>query len=127
MNYIKHLKGFYLRMEDDEKITPHHISLYMALFQFWNNARFRGQFDINRQELMTFPDRFAPYLCPVYEAIKRLGIYRIFSIFQPVFSEKVSCVRFDITSDTTTDITNDTATDTTSSTLFINNTNYNKG
>jgi hypothetical protein len=37
---------------------------------------------------------------------------------------KVSCVRFDITSDTTTDITNDTATDTTSSTLFINNTNY---
>jgi hypothetical protein len=127
MNYIKHLKGFYQRMEDDEKITPHHISLYMALFQFWNNARFRGQFDINRQELMAMSRIGSPHTYA--RCMKQLNDwgYIEYSASSNRYSvSKVSCVRFDITGDTTTDITNDTATDTASSTLFINNTNYTK-
>ncbi len=131
MNYIKHLKGFYQRMGDDEKITPHHISLYMALFQFWNNARFRGQFDINRQELMAMSRIGSPHTYA--RCMKELNDwgYIEYSASSNRYSvSKVSCVRFDITSDTTTDITNDTAnhtaTDTASSTLFINNINHTK-
>jgi hypothetical protein len=131
MNYIKHLKGFYQRIEDDEKITPHHISLYMALFQFWNNARFRGQFDINRQELMAMSRIGSPHTYA--RCIKQLNDwgYIEYSASSNRYSvSKVSCVRFDITSGTTTDIANDTAnntaTGTTNSTLFINNTNYTK-
>jgi hypothetical protein len=125
MNYIKHLKGFYQRIEEDEKITPHHISLYMALFQLWNNARFRGQFDINRQELMAMSRIGSSHTYA--RCMKQLNDwgYIEYSASSNRYSvSKVSCVRFDITSDTTTDITNDTTNDTTSSTLFINNTNY---
>lgn len=131
MNYIKHLKGFYQRMEDDEKITPHHISLYMALFQFWNNARFRDQFDINRQELMGMSRIGSPHTYA--RCMKELNDwgYIEYSASSNRYSvSKVSCVRFDITSGIATDIANgtasDTANDTTSSTLSINNTNHTK-
>lgn len=131
MNYIKHLKGFYLRMEDDEKITPHHISLYMALFQFWNNARFRSQFDINRQELMGMSRIGSPHTYA--RCMKELNDwgYIEYSASSNRYSvSKVSCARFDTTSGITIDITNDTANDTatgtTSSTLFINNINHTK-
>jgi hypothetical protein len=131
MNYIKHLKGFYERVEDDEKITPHHISLYMALFQFWNNARFRSQFDINRQELMGMSRIGSPHTYA--RCMKQLNDwgYIEYSASSNRYSvSKVSCARFDITSGTTTDIANDTANDTatgtTSSTLFINNINHTK-
>lgn len=129
MNYIKHLKGFYQRLEDDEKITPHHISLYMALFQFWNNARFREQFDINRQEMMGMSRIGSPHTyARCMKDLNDWGYIEYSASSNRYSVSKVSCVRFDITNDTTTDITtdtaNDTATDTTSDTLFINNTNH---
>lgn len=52
MNYIQHLSAFYSRLYTDQRFTPHHISLYMALFQLWNAARFEQSFPINRQEIM---------------------------------------------------------------------------
>ena len=52
MNYILHLSGFYDRILQDSRITPTHISLYMALFQFWNDQHFRKSFMINRSEVM---------------------------------------------------------------------------
>lgn len=131
MNYIKHLRGFYERVESDENITAHHISLYMALFQFWNNARFRGQFDINRQELMGMSRIGSPHTyARCMKQLNDWGYIKYSASSNRYSVSKVSCARFDTTSgtttDTTTDITNDTANDTTSSTLFINNTNYTK-
>lgn len=52
MNYISHLSAFYTRVYADTRLTPHHISLYSALFQLWNSARFENPFQVNRQELM---------------------------------------------------------------------------
>ena len=128
MNYIKHLNGFFQRLEVDEKITPHHISLYMALFQLWNMNRFRRQFEINRQDLMY---------------ISRIGSRNTYSRCMKQLEDwgyieyspganryqvsKVSCTRFDTAKGTTSGTANGTANGTASGTLFLNYSNNTKG
>ncbi|QCX40277.1 hypothetical protein FF125_18160 [Aureibaculum algae] len=52
LNYIKHLNGILELFSKDNRLNPSHISLYMALFQIWNNYRFKSSFYINRSEVM---------------------------------------------------------------------------
>lgn len=52
MNYIKHLTGFFEKVVADKTLNPTHISLYIALFQFWNCNRFKNPISINRDEIM---------------------------------------------------------------------------
>jgi hypothetical protein len=52
MNYIKHLTGFFERMIYEDSLNPTHISLYIALFQFWNIKRFTNPIHISREETM---------------------------------------------------------------------------
>ena len=40
------------RFSSDNKLNPTHISLYMALFQFWNLSHFSDVIFINREEVM---------------------------------------------------------------------------
>ena len=54
MNYIKHLNGVLGQFSKDTRLNPTHISLYIALFQFWNYNRFPNEFYINREEVMKF-------------------------------------------------------------------------
>ena len=54
MNYIKHLNGVLNQFSKDNRLNPTHISLYIALFQFWNYNRFPEDFFINREEIMSF-------------------------------------------------------------------------
>lgn len=52
MNYIKHLTGFFDKVAKDKMLNPTHVSLYIALFQFWNINRFRNPISISRDEIM---------------------------------------------------------------------------
>jgi hypothetical protein len=52
MNYIKHLTGFFEKVTADKSLNPTHISLYIALFQFWNCNRFKNPISISREEVM---------------------------------------------------------------------------
>ena len=52
MNYILQLSGFFQKVAVDNRLNPTHVSLYMAVFQFWNAERFRNPVTISRQELM---------------------------------------------------------------------------
>ena len=52
MNYIKHLTGFFEKASADYDLNPTHISLYMAIFQLWNQNRFQNPISISRDELM---------------------------------------------------------------------------
>tara|TARA_R110001592_G_scaffold189160_2_gene434582 strand:+ start:225 stop:911 length:687 start_codon:yes stop_codon:yes gene_type:complete len=54
VNYIKHLNGVFIQFSKDNRLNPTHISLYVALFQIWNNNRFVEEFYINREEVMRF-------------------------------------------------------------------------
>ena len=52
MNYINHLSKFYRLLDEDPRIKPLHISLYMALFQAWNHNFFTHSFIMGRTRLM---------------------------------------------------------------------------
>ena len=52
INYIVHLNNSFKRFTEDDKTTPFHISLYMALFHKWNNAKFRNPISVARDDLM---------------------------------------------------------------------------
>ena len=52
MNYIKHLNAVFKKFYADKRLNTTHVSLYMALFQFWNINRFPEEFYINRQQIM---------------------------------------------------------------------------
>ncbi len=54
VNYIKHLNTVFLQFSKDSRLNPTHVSLYMALFQLWNNYHFPMDFYINREEAMQF-------------------------------------------------------------------------
>ena len=54
INYIKHLNAVFLQFSKDGRLNPTHISLYVALFQLWNNYHFPVNFHINREEVMQF-------------------------------------------------------------------------
>ena len=52
VNYIQHLTGFFELIAKDSRLTTSHVSLYMALFQFWNLNRFQNPVSISRNEMM---------------------------------------------------------------------------
>lgn len=54
VNYIKHLNNVFIQFSKDTRLNPTHISLYVALFQLWNNSFFKGEFYINREEVMDY-------------------------------------------------------------------------
>lgn len=52
VNYIQHLNNLYIKIYEDKKLTPHHITLYLAAFQIWNINRFQNPINIYREEMM---------------------------------------------------------------------------
>ncbi len=52
INYIQQNIAFFRRAYQDERLSPFHISLYMALFQFWNLNRFQETFTASRGDIM---------------------------------------------------------------------------
>ncbi len=52
MNYLRHLNGFFERLDSDKRLSSYHISLYLALFRQWNICRFTDRFVVSRAEMM---------------------------------------------------------------------------
>lgn len=52
MNYNKNLTAFFVKVPQENNINPKHVSLYTALFQFWNFNRFKNPINISRDEVM---------------------------------------------------------------------------
>ena len=111
-NYILHLNNSFKRFTVDEKATPFHISLYMALFQKWNSAKFRNPISIARDDLM--------YLSKIGSAntyIKCLKELHSWGYIKYVPSHsyhvgsKIYMYTFDTIKNTTTNKTNNNATD----------------
>ncbi|MBT0556809.1 hypothetical protein EJN86_10450 [Riemerella anatipestifer] len=73
MNYIRHLTGFYDRIQEDNRLNPTHISLYLALFQFWNLNHFQNPISISRTEMMRLSKISA--LGTYHKCIKQLQEY----------------------------------------------------
>ncbi len=127
MNYIRHLSGFFIRLAEDQRMTPYHISLYLALFQQWNSERFGDWFVISRSEMMQLSRiGSANTYARCMKELSDWG-YIMYTASSNLYSgSRVSCIRFDTAtdtasstgtntgtkSDTASDIDNDTEKDT---------------
>lgn len=52
MNYIRHLNAFFSFVRSDDRLACSHVSLYLALFQYWNFNRFQNPFPVYRENIM---------------------------------------------------------------------------
>jgi hypothetical protein len=52
MEQVKELANFYTAIKDDHRIGTTHISLYMALFHFYNLNQFQNPIAITRASVM---------------------------------------------------------------------------
>jgi hypothetical protein len=52
MNFIEHFRNWMSLAQSDTRLKSHHVSLYIALFRYWNENRFRNPFTIFRHEIM---------------------------------------------------------------------------
>lgn len=97
MNYIRHLHAFYHHVKRDDRLSTSHVSLYLALFQFWNYNRFQNPFRINREELMQLSKIGSKNT--YHKCMKELHAFRyiihhtVITKYQPV---KISMIRLDL-------------------------------
>ena len=133
MNYVRHLNGFFERLAEDERLSSYHISLYIALFQHWNANRFSDQFTISRAEMMQLSRiGSANTYARCIKELAGWGYITYLPSSNLHSGSKVTCLRFDIGSDTTgsstgntgnkSDTAASTATDTASNTGTENDT-----
>ncbi|MBG8553982.1 hypothetical protein [Hymenobacter guriensis] len=52
MNYIQHTRAAHQQLASQPAATPHHVSLYWALFYQWNAARFPAILPLHHADLM---------------------------------------------------------------------------
>lgn len=52
MNYIRHTRAAHQQLSRQPAATPHHVSLYWALFFQWNAAHFSAGIDLDHQATM---------------------------------------------------------------------------
>lgn len=96
MNYIRHLTGFYDKIQQDERLNPTHISLYLALFQFWNINHFQNPISISRNEMMRLSKISA--LGTYHKCIKELqnfGYVEYIPSFNPYKGSLVNLYNFE--------------------------------
>lgn len=96
MNYIRHLTGFYEKIQEDNRLNPTHISLYLALFQFWNLNHFQNPISISRNEMMKLSkiSAFGTY----HKCIKDLqdfGYIQYIPSYNPYKGSMVNLFNFD--------------------------------
>lgn len=125
MNYISHLNTIFKRFAADPKLNPTHISLYMALFQFWNISHFANVLFINREEVMKMSKIGS--LATYHRCLKKLhqGKYIIYlPSHNPYKSSQIKFLKFDTTSGTTTERSSETTGDKSTERALVPNTNY---
>ncbi len=105
VNYIKHLKGVFIQFSKDNRLNPTHISLYLALFQIWNNNRFLDEFYINREEVMSFSKIGSK--STYHKCIKELNHWKYIVYYpshNPFKGSKIKMFNFETTSKQVADI-----------------------
>lgn len=96
MNYIRQLNAVMIRFSEDNRLTPAHISMYLALFQMWNLNRFRNPTSINRSEAMNL-SRIGS-VGTYHKCIRQLdewGYLKYIPSYNPLRGSVVHMFRFD--------------------------------
>lgn len=135
MNYIKHLNAVFQKFSMDSRLNPTHISLYMALFQYWNINRFPDEFYINREDIMKMSKIGSK--ATYHRCLKNLHSWnyiRYLPSHNPYKGSTIRMPKLDTSNETSEGSTTDTSNDNTSGTsseqvsgqALASNTNINK-
>ena len=99
VNYIQHLNAVFKLFQEDGRLNPTHISLYLALFQLWNHHRFRESFHVNREDVMKLSKIGSK--STYHRCIKELNHYK-YLIYEPSHNpfrgSKIKMLKFGTTS-----------------------------
>lgn len=104
MNYIVHLNAVMKRFSFDERLNPTHVSLYMALFQFWNHNHFASVIYINREEVMKMSKIGS--MATYHRCMKQLHKWNYIIYIpthNPFKSSQIKFLKFGTTSDRSSD------------------------
>jgi len=97
MNYIRHLNAFFSFVRSDDRLACSHVSLYLALFQYWNFNRFQNPFPVYRDNLMNLSKIGSKNT--YHKCIKELHEAK-YIYYQPTASKflpvRISVIRLDI-------------------------------
>lgn len=131
MNYIKHLNSVFQQFSMDSRLNPTHISLYMALFQYWNINRFPDEFYINREEIMKMSkigSKATYHRC--LKNLHRWKYIRYLPSHNPYKGSKIRMPKFNTSSETsdetTTEISIEASTEQLEGQALVPYTNMNK-
>ena len=81
INYIQQNIAFFRRAYHDDRLSPYHISLYMALFQFWNFNRFKKEFhSIKRRYYETLKSKIKINYSKCLNELQEMAIYHLQTI-----------------------------------------------
>jgi len=100
MEQVKELTNFYSAIREDHRIGTTHISIYMALFQFYNLNGFRNPIEITRTSVMEVAKISG--LATYHKCIKDLndfGYIQYKPSYNPAISSQVHLLKVDETSD----------------------------
>lgn len=131
MNYIRHLNAVFQQFSMDSRLNPTHISLYMALFQYWNINRFPEEFYINREEIMKMSkigSKATYHRC--LKNLQRWKYIRYFPSHNPYKGSKIRMPKFytssETSDETTTEISIEASTEQLEGQALVPYTNMNK-
>lgn len=95
MNYVRHLNAFFSFVRSDKRLTSSNVSLYFALFYYWNFNRFSNPFTIYRENILELcklsKNTYHKSLKQLHEA-QYIYYHKSASRFQEV---RISIVRLD--------------------------------
>lgn len=96
VNYIKHLNSIYTLMAEDSRLSPHHISLYLAIFQLWNLNHFQEKVSICRSEMKQLSkigsnNTYSKCINQLHD----FGYIKYSPSFNPMKGSSITCIRFD--------------------------------
>ncbi len=94
MEQVQELTDFYSAIREDNRIGTTHISLYMALFQFYNLNGFRNPLEITRTSLMEVAKISG--LATYHKCIKDLndfGYIQYMPSYNPAISSQVCLMK----------------------------------
>lgn len=127
MNYIKHLNAVFQQFSMDSRLNPTHISLYVALFQFWNIHRFPEVFYINREEVMAMAKIGSK--ATYHRCLKNLNDWKYIYYMpshNPYKGSQIKMLKFCTSGDTSSGTTTGTSIKQVVGQALVSNTNSNK-
>ncbi len=95
VNYIQHMNGLFVRFYEDDRINPYHISIYLALFKYWNLNRFKNPFSVARFEVMKLANVKSPNTySKCLKELMKYGYLKYVSSTNPYRGSSFSLINF---------------------------------